>query len=211
MVQCCCSLCGSVYDSHFQMAVSSLVNYVHFRMSIPLHYDLIDYCIYRSSTPSLILNPVPPSSPPAALINSAMHSLPPMPPLTSYKSSDSSMKLLSSSAHSNSGLNLTVNSRNISPVKHVLGSPTRSAFNSLGHALSGPLSGSASSPSWLTALSGQPHGQKRPPPAHSNNQPTAKRPMLDKVASNSPSSSNSNMSPLVGMYLYFYRKINDTE
>ena len=100
------------------------------------------------------------------------------------------------------GLNLSVNSRNSSPNKYEtlnLNSPPYSS--PVGHHQS---SSSTSPQSWLTALSGQTQGQKRPPPAHSNNQPPNKRTLIDKVTTGSPSSSNSNMSPLVGTYKFVF-------
>ncbi|XP_053406013.1 E3 SUMO-protein ligase PIAS2-like isoform X5 [Mercenaria mercenaria] len=154
-----------------------------------------------SSTPSLILN-APAAAPSPSAISSALHNLPPLPPLTSYKSSDSAVRRTSfspgpSDSQNNSGLNLSVNSRNSSPVKHGAPSLTSPAHSSLIGLSSS--SSSSSSSSWLTALSGQTQGQKRPPPAHANSLPPTKRPMVEKIASDSPSSSNSNMSPLVDL------------
>lgn len=85
------------------------------------------------------------------------------------------------------------------PYRQGLGSNSGSSQLSAGSPGDGVGGGLASS--WLTALSGQAHGQKRPPPAHSNtSQPPNKRQILEKISSDSPSSSNSNMSPLVGRY-----------
>ncbi|KAL4227451.1 E3 SUMO-protein ligase pias1 [Mactra antiquata] len=144
-----------------------------------------------SSTPSLILNPqlVTPSSP-STQKNGSLH-LPPVPPLTGDMSGGATSNLHLDSI---TGLNLSLSSRssaNNSPIK-------------LGSSLSPPRrptpSSSSTSPSWLTALSGQSHGQKRPPPAHSNNMPPTKLPKIEKTTyTDSPSSSNSNMSPLVDL------------
>ncbi|XP_060569919.1 E3 SUMO-protein ligase PIAS2-like isoform X3 [Ruditapes philippinarum] len=158
-----------------------------------------------SSTPSLIMNAPPISAPLSPEISSAVHKLPPLPPLTSYRRSDSNVPStnfnnpgnISSHSLNESGLNLSVNSRNSSPVKyesHTLHSPPHTSSM-----VPLPSPSSSSPQSWLTALSGQTQGQKRPPPAHSNNQPPPKRTLMDKVGTGSPSSSNSNMSPLVDL------------
>ncbi|XP_052793896.1 E3 SUMO-protein ligase PIAS2-like isoform X2 [Mya arenaria] len=53
--------------------------------------------------------------------------------------------------------------------------------------------------SWLSALSGHMQGQKRPHSGSGTAPPPQKRAMMDQLASDSPASSNSNMSPLVDL------------
>lgn len=142
------------------------------------------------------------------------NSLPPMPPLMSFSGNQS---ISGMSAHSpnttdiyNTGLNLSTSSRQTNSRSNS-GSPYKQSAGSVSSPSSLPYSeekgSNPSTPSWLTALSGPPpmsQGQKRPPPAHSSNtQPPNKRQLLDKISSESPTSSNSNMSPLVGEYCCF--------
>lgn len=143
--------------------------------------------------------------------------LPPMPPLMSYHGSPGlAVSSPPPTDAYNVGLNLSTNSMELNSAenrnsqgsgsRHLTGnntSPYRqspgSSKSSSSHINTGDSVGSPLAPSWLTALSGQSQGLKRPPPAHSNtSQPPNKRQILEKISSDSPSSSNSNMSPLVG-------------
>ena len=159
--------------------------------------NLCEIC--RASTP-----PRPSASVSASLpSSSSISSLPPMPPLLAFD--PSRMSAPPASLLPTNGIQSSSSSSTSDSALCGLNLSTRLTTISTSGSSSSTCSLTSTMPeteSWLSALSGQVHGQKRAETFTSSMSqlPQKKRPRLEPVVTGSPTSSNSNMSPLVGKY-----------
>ncbi|XP_052281941.1 E3 SUMO-protein ligase PIAS2-like isoform X2 [Dreissena polymorpha] len=156
-----------------------------------------------SSTPTLAACGVSSQLSPGPHRSLALPDCPPMPPLLNFSNSSleltSSINSASSPLQPNRGFGLGLN---LSPLSRLSGgASSNGSINTFGaNGFSMEDSNSNSTQSWLASLSAQTQGQKRVSLGlSSSGQPPYKRQHLDHSGLDSPSSSNSNMSPLVDL------------